>query len=424
MGGAVEQVLDTGSDIIGGALDTAGNIVGGAADFVTEHPLEAAALVAGGYYFAPELGAWYNAGTDSLVYGTEAGIPAGSAVPADLAPAATQGAQGTLGSGTFGTPGDLGTNFVTQGGLNSAATVGQGAALSPGAIAGTGAAGAGLLGAATNAAGEILPAAAAGTAAAGMTAAEAAGAGGASNNLLTGAAAAGGLSNMLVPGAILGSSLIGANAASSAADTQAAATDRANQIALDIYKQQKELQAPYREAGVTAQNRLMDLLGLSGNTTAEGYGSANKPFTYSDLTASPDYQFRLGEGLKALDRQAAMRGGLISGGAIKAAQTYGQDQASQEYNNAFNRYQTNRTNMLQPLGNLITSGQNAAANTGTAAGTYGTTAGNNITSGAAAQAAGGVGTANAITGGVNQYLNYSTNNNLLNALAQQRQTTY
>jgi hypothetical protein len=424
MGGAVEQVLDTGSNLIGGALDTAGNIVGGAADFVTEHPLEAAALVAGGYYFAPELGAWYNAGTDSLVYGTEAGIPAGSAVPAELAPAATQG---TLGSGTFGTPGDLGTNFVTQGGLNPAATVGQitdaslaNASLSPGAIAGTGAAGAGLLGAATNAAGEILPAAAAGTAAAGMTAAQAADAGGVTNSLLSGAD---GLSNMLVPGAILGSSLIGANAASSAADTQAAATDRANQVALDIFNQQKALQAPYREAGVTAQNRLMDLLGLSNNTTAEGYGSANKPFTYSDLTASPDYQFRLGEGLKALDRQAAARGGLISGGAIKAAQTYGQDQASQEYNNAFNRYQTNRTNMLQPLGNLITSGQNAAANTGTAAANYGTTAGNNITSGAAATAAGNVGTANAITGGVNQYLNYSTNNNLLDILNRQRQTT-
>jgi hypothetical protein len=247
-------------------------------------------------------------------------------------------------------------------------------------------------------------------------------------------AGAGGLSNLLVPGAILGSSLLGAGAAKSAADTQAAATDRANQVALDIFNQQKALQAPYREAGVTAQNRLMDLLGLSGNTGAEGYGSANKPFTYSDLTASPDYQFRLSEGLKALDRQAAARGGLISGGALKATQDFGQQSASQEYQNAFNRYQTNRTNMLQPLGNLITSGQNAAANTGAAAGTYGQTAGNNITSGAAAQAAGNVGTANAISGGVGQYLNYANNantvnaltnnNNLLSILAQQRGTAY
>jgi hypothetical protein len=431
MGGVVEQVLNTASNVVGGVLGGASDIVGGVADTVLEHPVEAAALVAGGYYFAPEIGAWFNPTTDTLVYGAESGIPAGSTVPANLTSTVTPG---TLGSGTFTVPGDLGTEFVTQGGLNPAANVGQitnaalpGATLSPGAIAGAGAAGAGLLGAATDAAGTILPAAAAGTAAAGMTAAEAAGAGGAANNLLAGAggaAAASGLGDMLVPGAILGSSLIGANAASSAANTQAAATDRANQVALDIFNQQKALQTPYREAGITAQNRLMDLLGLSGNTTAEGYGSANKPFTYSDLTASPDYQFRLGEGLKALDRQAAMRGGLISGGAVKAAQTYGQDQASQEYQNAFNRYQTNRTNMLQPLGNLVTSGQNAAANTGAAAGTYGQTAGSNITSGAAAQAAGNVGTANAITGGVGQYLNYNTNNNLLNVLAQQRQSAY
>ena len=421
MGGAVDAVTNAVSDV----ADTVGNVVGGAADFVTEHPLEAAALAAGGWYFQPEISAWVSS-LGETVAGTEAGIAPGVTVPSSLAPVAESagGSAGTLGSGTFGTPGDLGTNFVTQGGLNPAANVGQitnaalpGATLSPGAIAGTGAAGAGLLGAATNAAGEILPAAAAGTAAAGMTAAQAAGAGGVTNSLLSGAD---GLSNMLVPGAILGSSLIGANAAGNAADIQAAASDRANQVALDMFKQQKELQTPYREAGVTAQNRLMELLGLGGNTAAEGYGSANKPFTYSDLTASPDYQFRLGEGLKALDRQAAMRGGLISGGAVKAAQEYGQQSASQEYNNAFNRYQTNRTNMLQPLGNLITSGQNAAANTGTAAQNYGTTAGSNITSGAAAQAAGGVGTANALTGGVNQYLNYSNNNNLLAMLAQQR----
>lgn len=413
MGGAVNAVTNAVSDV----ADTVGNVVGGAADFVTEHPLEAAALAAGGWYFQPEISAWVSS-LGETVAGTETGIAAGTPAPSSLAPVAeSAGTLGPGGPGTLATPGDVGTNFVSQGGLNPAATVGQGAALSPGAIAGTGAAGAGLLGAATNAAGEILPAAAAGTAAAGMTAAQAAGAGGVTNSLLSGAD---GLSNMLVPGAILGSSLIGANAAGNAADIQAAASDRANQVALDMFNQQKALQTPYREAGVTAQNRLMDLLGLSGNTTAEGYGSANKPFTYSDLTASPDYQFRLGEGLKALDRQAAMRGGLISGGAIKAAQTYGQDQASQEYNNAFNRYQTNRTNMLQPLGNLITSGQNAAANTGTAAANYGTTAGSNITSGAAAQAAGGVGTANALTGGVNQYLNYSNNNNLLAMLAQQR----
>jgi hypothetical protein len=56
-----------------------------------------------------------------------------------------------------------------------------------------------------------------------------------------------------------------------------------------------------------------------------------------DLQADPGYQFRLSEGLKALDRQAAARGGLISGSALKASQRYGQDMASQEYGQAYAR---------------------------------------------------------------------------------------
>jgi len=69
----------------------------------------------------------------------------------------------------------------------------------------------------------------------------------------------------------------------------------------------------------------------------------------ADFQADPGYAFRMTEGLKALDRQAAARGGLISGAALKASQGYGQDLASQEYMNAFNRFQTNRTNLLNPL---------------------------------------------------------------------------
>lgn len=241
---------------------------------------------------------------------------------------------------------------------------------------------------------------------------------GAAGAAAAGAGAAGALGGYAVPGAILGSSLLGASAAKNAAATQAAATDRANQLAYQMYQEQKGLQEPYRAAGITAQNRLMDVLGLSGNTGAADYGSANKNFTPSDLTTDPSYQFRLTEGLKALDRQAAARGGLISGGALKAAQTYGQDQASQEYQNAFNRYQTNRSNLLQPLGNLVNSGQNAAANLGSAAANYGTTAGNNITSGAAANAAGTVGSANALASGVGQYLGYTSNQDLTNAIRQ------
>jgi hypothetical protein len=99
----------------------------------------------------------------------------------------------------------------------------------------------------------------------------------------------------------------------------------------------------------------------------------------SDFQADPGYAFRLAEGQKGLDRQAAARGGLISGGALKAATRYGQDMGSQEYGNAYNRYQTNRSNQLAPLGSIATMGANAATNNATQVGNYGTNVGNLMT---------------------------------------------
>jgi hypothetical protein len=240
------------------------------------------------------------------------------------------------------------------------------------------------------------------------------GAGTTSAGLLSGGAA---LSKYLTPAAILGSSLVGANAAKSAASTQAQATADANQVLYKMYQEQKALQEPYRAAGITGQNKLLELMGLDGNAGAADYGKYAKDFSMSDFTADPGYAFRLSEGQKALERSAAARGGLVSGGTGKALTRFGQDMGSQEYTNAFNRYQTNRANQLNPLGSLMTSGQNAAANLGSAAGSYGANVGSNITSGAAATAAGQVGSTNALTGGLNTYLNYSSNQDLANALA-------
>lgn len=238
-----------------------------------------------------------------------------------------------------------------------------------------------------------------------------------------------------VAGAAVAGGLIGASGARSAASTQAdAATNAANiqsqsadkALALQekLYNQQVGLQEPYRQAGLTGQNRLMELLGLGGNAGAAGYGKYAQDFGMSDFQADPGYAFRLSEGQKALDRQAAARGGLISGGALKAATRYGQDMGSQEYQNAFARYQQNRANQLQPLGNLMASGQAAASNQGAAAGNYGTNAGNLIT-----------GQGNAIAGGINaagqaaaagQYGMANTFANALNtgASAYQRQNNF
>jgi hypothetical protein len=140
------------------------------------------------------------------------------------------------------------------------------------------------------------------------------------------------------------------------------------------------------------------------------------PFSYGAMTADPGYGFRLSEGQKALDRQAAARGGLISGGALKAATRYGQEMGSQEYTNAFNRYQAERNAQLNPLQSLAGVGQTTATNLGTMGAANAAAIGNYTTSGAAANAAGQVGQANAITGGLGTYLNYNQGNNLVEAL--------
>jgi len=51
----------------------------------------------------------------------------------------------------------------------------------------------------------------------------------------------------------------------------------------------------------------------------------------------PGYQFRFEEGMRALDRGAAARGGLLSGGYGRKAIRYGQGFASNEYTNVYNR---------------------------------------------------------------------------------------
>jgi len=190
-----------------------------------------------------------------------------------------------------------------------------------------------------------------------------------------------------------------AAAATQSAETQAQAAREALALQKEMYERQIGLQEPYRQAGLTGQNRLMELMGLGGNVGAAGYGKYARDFGMQDFQQDPGYAFRLAEGQKALDRQAAARGGLISGGALKAAAGYGQQMGSQEYQNAFNRYQTSRANQLQPLGNLMASGQSAASNQGSAAGQYGTAGGNLITGAGQAIGAGQLGAGQSMAAG-------------------------
>lgn len=192
------------------------------------------------------------------------------------------------------------------------------------------------------------------------------------------------------------------DAARDAANIGSQTADRQMELAREIFAAQTALNEPFRQGGVNALNRMQDLLGISNNRRAPGYGSLARNFTMADFQADPGYAFRMSEGLKALDRQAAARGGLISGGALKAAQGYGQDLASQEFMNAFNRYQTNRTNLLNPLQaiagtgqtattTLSQAGQNMGTNVSNAMGASGQAQMTGITDSAAARASGYLG---------------------------------
>jgi len=296
-----------------------------------------------------------------------------------------------------------------------------------------------------------------------------------------------------VAGSVAASSLIGAYSSSKASSAQSQAAGEATQAQRDVSSQQMEIQRdiaekqmalqreqynkqielgePFRQGGLTGQNMLLAQLQGGPYASAKfggvaGYdpASAMKNFGAADFQADPGYAFRLSEGMKALDRTAASRGGLLSGATLKGAQRYGSDLASQEYQNAFNRYQANRaqqaqeygnafnrfqterTNTLAPLQSLAGVGQSAtqqaqqaaqnyatgATNTyGTlgagqtsALGAFGAAQGSNIIGSGNARASGYVGGSNALSGGVGQALNFYQNQNLVNQLAANRGGNY
>lgn len=112
----------------------------------------------------------------------------------------------------------------------------------------------------------------------------------------------------------------------------------------------------------------------------------------------PSMAFRMRMGTQATERLANIGGGAISGNTMRALTDYGQNLASTEYGNAFNRFQTERGNIYNTLANIAGMGQQAV-NTGVNAGqSFAGQQTGLITGQAAAGAAGTVGSANAYAG--------------------------
>lgn len=235
-----------------------------------------------------------------------------------------------------------------------------------------------------------------------------------------------------VAGAGLATSVYSANrsasAAKQAANTQAEAADRATELQREINQQNRADLAPWREAGAEALNVLSH--GLQGpyqwgqfNRQFETAAPEYRTFTAQDFQADPGYQFRMAEGQRGLERSAAARGGLLSGGALRALERYRQGVASDEYGNALQRFNNDQTQQyarwgdaynrfygdqdraINRLSALAGVGQNATNTGNQMAANYGTQAGNNMMQAANAQAAGTIGRAQAYGNALNSISN-------------------
>ena len=235
-------------------------------------------------------------------------------------------------------------------------------------------------------------------------------------------------------------------AAKGAANAQQRASDQANDTQLQMYNQSREDSMPWLNTGAAALNKLGALYGLNvapsvaaptsaGQTATPANGVGNvgyetaRPYTgngtatvgnalaagsapaanspdYSDFFNAPDYQAVLQQGTQNMDRSAASRGRLNSGGYGQDLVAYGQGLASQQLNNYTNR-----------LAALAGVGQTASNSLSALGQNYAGQYGNNLDNAAAARASGYAANANAastLANGLGQaagyYANYQKNN--------------
>lgn len=130
-----------------------------------------------------------------------------------------------------------------------------------------------------------------------------------------------------VTAAIIGSAVIGAGASMAAGSKAAKAQKSAAAQQVNESRRQYDLTrqdfTPWREAGQGALSKLEMLYGLKPNEGGQTPAQM--------VAATPGYQFRMDQGMQAIQRSAAARGALKSGGAVKALQRFGDGLASSEY---------------------------------------------------------------------------------------------
>lgn len=144
-----------------------------------------------------------------------------------------------------------------------------------------------------------------------------------------------------------------------AADATEDAARNTNATNLQIFNQIRDDNAPYREGGYGAYSALQALLGLGGDPAASQQA-------FDTYRGSTGYDFRLGEGTKAIERSAAARGGLNSGATLKALARYGQDYGSNEFSNYLGQLQGVIAPGQAALGQNAQAGMNYGSQVGQA----------------------------------------------------------
>jgi hypothetical protein len=247
----------------------------------------------------------------------------------------------------------------------------------------------------------------------------------------------------------LGGAAISSSAASNAAKTQADAAKSAAQLqkeeadnALAFQKQQWTTQqanlAPWLASGKGALNNLTGLLSTPGQGLLTPWTEQFQAPTAVTEQNDPGYKFRMAQGEGALENSAAAKGSLLSGNTLEAQQKFGQDFASNEYSNVYNRamqefnsrygiFENNNTNTFNRLAALSgvgqtaattlgSEGQNAANNVSNINLTSGAQQGQQMNNAAAATASGYIGGANAWGGALGNSTNSLSQLMMLNQL--------
>lgn len=219
--------------------------------------------------------------------------------------------------------------------------------------------------------------------------------------------------------AVAGAGLIGAGiqagAAQDAANTQAGALNNSLQMQQRMYNTTLGNEQPFVQGGQQALSQLNYLMGsgqqsdyanqnggAGPNTSAGGFGSLNSPFTIDKFhQMSPGYQFAMQQGGQGVLNQDASSQGALSGSAMKDLISFNSNYANQSFNNAFNQYQQQQGNTYNRLMGVAQLGQAAGTNSASGGSAYAGNIGQTASNIGTAQAAGQIGVANALTGGVN-----------------------